>query len=39
MLKITDLDRLQGQLADAQKPFKALDGEVATASPYGLSSF
>jgi hypothetical protein len=30
MLKITGLDRLQQQLEDAQKAFRALDGEVAT---------
>jgi hypothetical protein len=30
MLKITGLDELQQQLEDAQKAFKALDGEVAT---------
>lgn len=30
MLKVTGLDNLQRQLEDAQRAFKALDGEVAT---------
>src|ERR1700738_2021871 len=30
MLKITGLDKLQRQLEDAQRAFKALDGQLAT---------
>ena len=30
MLKVTGLDNLQRQLDDAQRAFKALDGQVAT---------
>ena len=30
MLKITGLDKLQEQLEDAKRAFKALDGELAT---------
>jgi hypothetical protein len=30
MLKMTGLDKLQRQLEDAQRAFKALDGELAT---------
>jgi hypothetical protein len=30
MLKFTDLDKLQGQLEDAQRAFKALYGQLAT---------
>ena len=30
MLKVTGLDKLQRQLEDAQRAFKALDGQLAT---------
>jgi hypothetical protein len=32
MLKITGLDKLQKQLEDAQRAFKALDGQFATVN-------